>query len=799
MTIGSRSAVEMIKKFFETLELNTILRRLADNCVSEPAKEMARRLIPSFNKEEVHSMLEETSAAVQMTIQKGPPSFYGVNDVSFSLQRAAMGGCMTSKELLEVAKLLQATRITKNYISDEKLKNSCIDHYFNALRENKYLEERIFTCILSENEIADNASQELADIRRKIRVESANIRSSLQKIISSPSYAKYLQESIITSRSGRFVVPVKIEYKNEIPGLVHDISSSGMTVFIEPNAAVRSNNELKELYSKENNEIDRIMRKLSGECAEHEMEILSNLNLLISLDFIFGKAKLSYNYCGTKALYADRGIILKRARHPLLDPSKAVPVDIVFGDEFNTLIITGPNTGGKTVTLKTIGLLALMNQCGLFVPADEQSVLPIFTNIMADIGDEQSIEQNLSTFSSHMMNIVAILKDCDENSLVLFDELGAGTDPVEGAALAISIIEAARNKGATVAATTHFAELKVYALNNEKVQNASCEFDVETLSPTYHIVMGMPGKSNAFSIARKLGLDSEVILDAESRVASSEKNFEDTISRLNDIRSSLESEKIEIAQKLRNINENEKKSARLRAELEVRLEKSELKAKRDAQRIIDEARNAAEEVYRELDKLKNRTEQDLEYEELNRERNLLRSKLNMAENSLRVISDNHENEALVSSRPAAAGDMVLIKSMNKKAEVLSVAKDGTLQLLAGIIHINASQEDVYLLEEERPTTKPAAIISGSRLRSETLSDSIDLRGMDSTEAVFAAEQYLDSAVLAKYERVTIIHGKGTGVLRSAIHAMLKKNKAVKSYRLGMFGEGETGVTIVELK
>ena len=789
----------MDSKYFETLELNTILRRLADCCVSEPAKEKAIRMQPSFRKEEVRLMLAETSAAVKMIVLKGAPSFSGVKDISYSLQRASMGGCLSTSELLDIARLLQTARISKKYILDEKYAGSCLDCYFHALVGNKYVEERIFSCILGEDEIADNASPELADIRRKIRAESANIRNSLQKIISSPSYSKFLQDPIVTTRSGRFVVPVKIEYKNEIPGLVHDMSSSGMTVFIEPNAAVKSNNELKELYSREKNEIERILISLSVKCAEHEMDILSDLKNLVTLDFVFGKAKLSYQYRGSEARSEETGILLKRARHPLLDPARAVPVDIMLGDTFDTLIITGPNTGGKTVTLKTIGLLALMNQCGLHIPADDQSNLPVFSKVMADIGDEQSIEQNLSTFSSHMRNIVSILNDCDERSLVLFDELGAGTDPVEGAALAISIIEAARDRGAVIAATTHFAELKVYALNSEKVQNASCEFDVETLSPTYHIVMGLPGKSNAFAIARKLGLASDVIEDASARVASSEKNFEDTISRLNDIRIKLESEKNEISQKLRQISENERKSARIRAELEVKLEKSDLKAKREAQRILDEARNAAEDVFSELDELKKRADADEETEAINRDRNILRAKLNKAAEKISIAAEHSESENLVSSRSVKAGDMVLIKSMNKKAEVISVSKDGNVQLRAGIININASQDELYLLEDEMPGKQSSVVSTGSRLRSETMSTSIDLRGMESSEAVYVTEQFLDNAVLAKLEKVTIIHGKGTGALRKAIHDMLKRNKLVKSFRLGVFGEGETGVTIVELK
>ena len=789
----------MNNKNFETLELNTMLRRLSDFCVSEPAKEKALRLLPSENRNEVHLMLAETSAAVNMIVLKGAPSFYGIKDVSLSLQRAGMGGILSTLELLDIARLLQSARIAKSYIADDKSGGSCLDGYFNSLCINKYLEERIFSCIISEDEIADSASPELADIRRKIRTESANIRNSLQKIISSPSYAKYLQEPIITTRSGRFVVPVKIEYKNEIPGLVHDMSSSGMTVFIEPNAAVKSNNELRELHLREKNEIEKILRSLSAECSEHETDIISDLDLLVILDFIFAKAKLSYQYRGTEAQCEDKGIVLKRARHPLLDPSKAVPIDVILGNEIDTLIITGPNTGGKTVTLKTIGLLALMNQCGLHIPADDQSNLPVFSNIMADIGDEQSIEQNLSTFSSHMKNIVNILNECDDRSLVLFDELGAGTDPVEGAALAISIIESAMKKGATIAATTHFAELKVYALNNENVMNASCEFNVDTLSPTYRLVMGLPGKSNAFAIASKLGLSIEVIDDAAARVASSEKNFEETISRLNDIRQELESEKSEIEKKLKQIAENEKKSAKMRAELEVRLEKSDIKAKRDAQRIIEEARAAAEEVYKELDDLRRNTEIQSEADALNREKNILRSKLNLAQEKVNTAVITNENSDPVSARPAREGDIVLIRSMNKKAEVIHAEKDGSLQLRAGIININATQSDVYLLEEEKVVKKQAAVSTGSSLRSETLSSSIDLRGMESAEAVYVAEQYLDNAVLAKLDKVTLIHGKGTGALRKAIHSMLKTNKLVRSFRLGVFGEGETGVTIVELK
>ena len=786
------------KKYLETLELDAVLRKLAEYCVCDKAKEMALSLTPSVSSAEVRRLLAETSAALNMLIYKGSPSLFRIQDISFSIHRATMSGVLNTLELLNIAKVLQAARVLKNYRTDDKMSGSCLDPFFHALHGNRFLEERITDSILGEDEIADTASPELASIRKRIRSESQNIRASLQKIISSPAYSRALQEQLITTRNGRFVVPVKIEYKNDIPGLIHDVSSSGMTVFVEPSAVVRSNNELRELYSAEKNEIERILAELSAECASHESDILSDFQLIVHLDFIFSKAKLSAVMKAVAAESEAKGIILRHARHPLLDPARTVPTDIILGAEFDTLIITGPNTGGKTVALKTIGLLALMNQCGLHVPADSGTNLPVFSHIMADIGDEQSIEQNLSTFSSHMKNIVEILEECDENSLILFDELGAGTDPTEGAALAVSIIEAAREKGAFIAATTHYSELKVYAINHDRIQNASCEFDINTLSPTFRIIMGIPGKSNAFAIARKLGLSEEIILDASERLHSSDVSLEDTITKLDEIRIRLEEDKESEARKLRTIEENEKKSARLRAELEVRLEKSELKAKREAERILQEAKSAAEEVFAELDAMKNAADALDDVNRINEERNKLRARLRNAGENIRPVLMNESDEPMISSRKVRPGDVVLIRSINSKAEVLSVSKDGELSLKAGIMTVTAKEDYVFLLEnEKKKEAKPVS--SGTALRSAGMSSSIDLRGMESAEAVYVAEQYLDSAVMAKLNTVTIIHGKGTGALRAAIHSMLKKNKLVKSFRLGLFGEGETGVTIVELK
>ena len=791
--------MEFYEKSLNMLELPAVLRMLADEAVSDGAKEAAMQLKPSTEKAEVRRRLDETTAAKSMMVVNGSPSFSGIKDVRPSLSRADLGGTLNTRELLDIARVLQCSRLVRAYVSGDRHEKTCIDFLFTALRANKFLEEKISSSIIGEDEIADGASSELSNIRRKIRATGARVRDTLQKIISSPSYAKVLQEPIITMRSDRFVVPVKAECKGAVQGLVHDISASGATLFIEPMAVVKANNELRELAAKEKTEIERILAELSADCAEYADDISSNCNLLTQLDLIFAKAKLSYKLDCQAPELREKGLVLRRARHPLLDRAKAVPISLELGVDFDTLVITGPNTGGKTVSLKTIGLLSLMAQCGLHIPADDGSGVPVYSSVLADIGDEQSIEQNLSTFSAHMTNIVNIIKECDENSLLLFDELGAGTDPAEGAALAIAIIEYARKIGANVAATTHYAELKVYASTESGIQNASCEFDVETLRPTYRLLVGIPGKSNAFAISKRLGLDSEIIEDARRRVGSENVNFEAMLEKLEQTRLMLERDRDEAAKKLREAEENAKKASFLRAELAVRLEKADEKSRREAELIIADARRTAEETFAELDAMRRRINDEQEAQAVNEARSELRRRLNASESKLRTAPARKEESDKTPTREARAGDTVEILSMGVKAEVLSVNPDGSLDLKAGIMNVKAKQSEVRVLEGQTAKKRVSVSSGGSALRSHAVASEIDLRGMESLEAVNAAEMYIDNAVMGKLKTVRIIHGKGTGALRAAIQQMLKRNKLVKSYRLGRYGEGESGVTIVELK
>lgn len=791
--------MSFFEKSLTTLELPAVLEMLAAEAVGDTAKEQARELTPSTDAATVRRRQEETSAAKTMMVVRGSPSFSGVKDVRASLARADLGGALNTRELLDIARVLQCARLVRGYIAEDSVGKTPIDHLFYALHANKFLEEKITNSISSEDEIADGASPELANIRRQMRAAAARARDSLQKLISSPSYAKVLQEPIITMRQDRYVVPVKAEHKGAVPGLVHDISASGATLFIEPMAAVKANNELRELSAKEKLEIERILAELSADCAEHRDDISSDFEILVRLDLIFAKAKLSYKLNCQSPSMEGKGIVLRRARHPLLDQAKAVPISLELGESFDTLVITGPNTGGKTVSIKTIGLLAAMNQCGLHIPADDGSNLPVFSHILADIGDEQSIEQNLSTFSAHMSNIVNIISECDENSLILFDELGAGTDPTEGAALAVAIIEYCRKKGAIIAATTHYAELKVYATNEAGVQNASCEFDVETLRPTYHLLVGIPGKSNAFAISRRLGLGEDIIEDAKNRVSSDSASFEATIEKLEQTRLLLEKDRNEAAAKLREAQENAKKAAFLKAELEVRLDKADIKSRREAERIIQEARSTAEEVFRELDDMRKKANEQEDVQKINEARSQLRRKLNLSEQALKK-DDVEKLPEQKSSRPIRVGDTVQIKSMGVKATVLSISSDRVLSLRAGIMNVSAKEDEVLLLEgQSAAKVKSSPKASPSQLRTASVPSEIDIRGMESLEGVLAAERYIDSAVMGKLKTVTIIHGKGTGALRAAVQQMLKKNKSVKSFRLGRFGEGEAGVTVVELK
>ena len=789
--------MNLYEKSCNTLELPAVLELLAAEASSDAAKERCRALTPADSRTDVLRRLEETGAAKQMMVLRGSPSFSGVKDVRGQLARADMSGVLNTRELLEIAALLQCARRVRAYGEGAEADGGPLGSLFRAISTNRYLEERITTAIVGEDEIADAASPELADIRRKLRVANAKVREALQKIISSPTYSKALQEPIITTRSDRFVVPVKADHKAAVPGLVHDISASGATVFVEPMAAVKANNEIRELRAKERQEIERILAELSAECASFRESIEQDLSALISLDVIFAKAKLSYQMDADAPEISQRELVLRRARHPLLPKGSAVPIDVRLGTEFDTLVITGPNTGGKTVSIKTMGLLSVMALCGLHIPAADGSSVPVFDKVLADIGDEQSIEQSLSTFSAHMTNIVGILADCGENSLLLFDELGAGTDPTEGAALAIAIIERARSAGAMIAATTHYAELKVYATTEKGVQNASCEFDVETLRPTYRLLIGIPGKSNAFAISRRLGLPEDVIEDAKKRVNAESASMEEVLEKLEYQRQLLEKDKLETSKKLREAEENAKQSAKLKAELSVRFEKAELKTRREAQQILDDARRQAEAVFDELDRIRKLEAKNKDHQEVNEARAALRRSMNAADETLAERFDVQEEDE-VSARPVEVGDTVRIKSMGVKATVLSIAPDRTLQLQAGIMKVSAREDEVLLLNEAKTEVRVAER-SAAALRSASVPTSVDLRGMTSDEAILVMERYLDSAVMAKLKQVTVIHGKGTGALRQAVQNELKRNRQVKSFRIGNFGEGEMGVTVVELR
>ena len=789
---------DLFEKSMETLELPRVLSLLADQAVTEEGKERARRLRPETDPAEVALRLKETTAAVNKMVLRGSPSFSGVKPVAGSLQRADMGGSLNTRELLDIAGVLAAARSAKEYGESDGEEKSPIDVLFHSLHPNRFLEDKITGSIVGDGELADSASPELASIRRHIRATESKVRDILQKIISS-SQAKYLQESIITQRSGRYVVPVKSEFKNEIPGLVHDLSGSGSTFFIEPMGVVKANNELRELQAKEEKEIDRILAELSAEAASFREDITLNYDLLIRLDSIFARGKLSARMGAMEPGLSAKSLCLRRARHPLLPPKTAVANDLSLGEKFDTLVITGPNTGGKTVTLKTIGLLTLMAQCGLHIPAGDGSTIRVCQRVLADIGDEQSIAQSLSTFSSHMSNIVGMLAETDGETLVLFDELGGGTDPVEGAALAAAIIEHARSLGALVAATTHYAELKVYAMTTPGVENASCEFDVETLAPTYRLLVGIPGKSNAFAISLRLGLPQEIIQQAAARVSAENVRFEDVLTKLDQQRQEMEKEQRQAAQLRLEMEQAAAKAQEYRDSLQKEKEKNEARAKAEARAILDEARRTADEVFRELGDMRKKAQKEQDWQAVNDQRAGLRHRLNEAEDKLGVREKAAPPPML---RPAQKGDTVTILKTGTQGTVLSVNKDGVLQLQAGILRITAKQEEVRVVEGETQTQKAARQYiqrTEHKLRSLGAKAEVDLRGMTTDEAEMTLSQFLDRAIMGNLTQVTVIHGKGTGAVRKAVHTYLKRCKGVASFRLGRYGEGEDGVTIVALK
>ena len=788
---------EQYQKSLTKLELDKVLALLADHASSPAAKERCLAVRPLDDAEDIRLLQAQTSAACKLITLKGSPSFGGIVDVGASLSRADRGGCLSPEELLRVATVLKAARTAKEYAEGDAVESG-LDIFFRQLTPNKFFEERIFTSILSKDEIADAASSELASIRRKIRQQSSKIRESLQKIITSPTYAKILQEPIVTIRSDRFVVPVKAECKSQLPGLVHDVSSSGSTFFIEPMSAVNGNNELRELFVAERKEIERILAELSAEAAARQESINLNYEMLVTLDCIFARAKLSFAMHGIEpVIRTDGKLELKRARHPLIDAKKVVPVSLSLGVDFDTMVITGPNTGGKTVTLKTIGLLTLMAECGLHIPADDGSSIAIFETVLADIGDEQSIEQSLSTFSSHMRNIVEILQVCDRDSLILFDELCAGTDPAEGAALAIALIEFCRKCGAKVATTTHYAELKLYAMRTAGVINASCEFNVETLQPTYRLLIGIPGKSNAFAISRRLGLDEKIIEDAHSMVSQNDVNFEDVLTQLEQQRQQMEQAKVE-AERLRMETEKQKeKSDEYYAQIKAERDKAVQQARKEAQYIIEDARRTANNVYEELKQLRKQAKDGAFVEGSNEKQAALRRSLNEAEGKLREKQEVRQRPA--ASRAIRVGDTVELLKFGSKATVLAINKDGSYQLQAGIMKVNAKPDEVYLLENETQAKAKKLMEGKVRDLKSAAQPELDIRGMAVDEALPVLDNFLDAAYMGNLPNARIIHGKGTGVLRKAVQDELRRCKYVKSFRLGVYGEGEDGVTIAEFK
>ncbi len=780
------------------LELDQVLAMLSQYAGSQEAKNACLNLMPTSDLDDVRHMLVETSDASDLCFRKGNPSFTSVYDVTADLERAYRGGSLHPKDLLRIAGVLRCTRNIRGYISEDD-PATVLDPLFYALTPNKYLEDKIFGAILSEEEIADNASPTLADIRRHMRIQSAKVKDGLQKIITSPAYSKFLRDPIITLRGGRYVVPVKSEHKADIPGLVHDVSATGSTYFIEPMSAVNANNALRELELQEQKEIERILAELSAEVAGHRDSISLNVQMLVKLDVIFAKAKLAYHMKAWAPEMNDKGYIdLKKARHPLIDPKKAVPISLHIGKDFDSMIITGPNTGGKTVTLKTVGLLTLMAECGLHVPAGEGSTLSTFDAILADIGDEQSIAQSLSTFSSHMRTIVDVVAQCDDRTLVLFDELGAGTDPAEGAALAMALIEFCRKMGSRVLATTHYAELKMYAMRTAGVINASCEFDVETLQPTYKLLIGIPGKSNAFAISRKLGLSDEILKEAADLVGKNDKDFEDVLSQLESQRQQMESARLE-AEKLRQQTEKIKKeSERYSEQLEKEKEKAMEAARREAQQIIEDARAVATAAAEELKALRKQLTESGDAAMLNQRQTEIRRSLNEAQDKLRVARPAQNKPE--PTRSILVGDTVELLKLGTKASVVAINKDGTYQLQAGILKMTAKADEIYLLEQDNPyKQKGRPAHSGRQMQTNAMSSEVDLRGMDTVEAICALSLYIDVAFRSNLSSVRIIHGKGTGALRNAVHQELKKMRNVKSYRLGVYGEGEDGVTIAELR
>ncbi len=789
----------MNKKALQTLEYHKIIDMLAECATSASGKTLCQNLTPSVSLAEIQLAQQQTSDALTRIYQKGSLSFSGIHNLGASLKRLEVGGALSIGEFLKIASLLEVAKRAKAYARSERedAKADSLDSYFSRLEPLSPLLDEIRRCILSEDEIADDASSTLKNIRRSIKNTNEKIRSQMNDLLN--SNRTHLQDAVITMRGGRYCLPVKAESKGQVPGMIHDQSSTGSTLFIEPMAIVKLNNDLKELYLKEQEEIEVILANLSSLTGEYVSCLQDDYEILTELDFIFAKGSLARNYNGTAPIFnEEHRLRIRKGRHPLLDSRKVVPIDIHLGDEFDLLIVTGPNTGGKTVSLKTVGLFTLMGQAGLHIPANDRSELSIFEEVFADIGDEQSIEQNLSTFSSHMTNITSILNQVNGNSLVLFDELCAGTDPTEGAALAISILSRLHDYGVRTMATTHYSELKVFALSTPGVENASCEFSVETLSPTYRLLIGIPGKSNAFAISGKLGLPADIIEDAKNRMTEQDENFEDLISDLEASRITIENERLEAEQYKKEIEALKSRLEEKRERLDSQREKIIRQAHEDAHAILREAKEVADQTIKNFHKYGQGTASAKEMEQ---ERSKLRGKMNDLEKNMTMKQKEVSNHKI--PKNLRIGDSVKVLSMNLKGTVHTLPNDkGDLYVQMGILRSLVNIKDLALIEDAPAFGNKKKSTGAGKLKmskSASISTEINLIGKTTDEAVALLDKYLDDAYLAHMPSVRVVHGKGTGALRKAVHGHLKRLKYVDSFRLGEFGEGDSGVTIVTFK
>lgn len=789
-----------LDRHLKALELDKVLERLAGYTACDDAREAALSLRPAKSEDEQRERMQLTFDAYTLEARHGTPSFGGMRNVAHQLRKAETGGTLSMGELLDIASLLRAVRSVAEWSQDAaEIEEMSISQYFAQLVPNKYFEELITSSILSEDEMADSASPQLADIRRKIRSASSGIKDKLDSMIHQASVVKYLQDPIVTIRDGRYVIPVKAEYKSSVSGIVHDTSASGATLFIEPMAVVEMNNQIRVLQNAEKAEIERILAGLSAQAGEFADSIISSYNSLVKLNVIFSAANLAYDMKAIRPEINNRGrIMLKRARHPLIDKERVVPVTVGLGIDYDTLVITGPNTGGKTVTLKTIGLLTVMAMCGLMIPADDESEVSFFENVLVDIGDEQSIEQSLSTFSSHMTNIINIISLSTRRSLVLLDELGAGTDPAEGAALAVSVLEYIKGVGSKTAATTHYAELKSYALDTERVGNASCEFDVNTLKPTYRLLIGVPGRSNAFAISERLGLPPEIVGHARSLISEEDKRFDRVVQALESARSEAEKEQSRAHELRRELEDMQSDYDSRRRELEKEREKIIASARDEARNIVDKAKNEAMNLLDELEELKKREAPAADM--LRAARAAVKSGIGKLEDAADPVT-GQISEKYTLPRALKPGDSVVIADIGKNGIVLDAPEKEKWALVqAGIMKMRVPLDNLRLTEAKNKQASPRSASRGKRAEvTKTSNMELDIRGQTVEDAILDMDRFIDSCVLSGFTTVTIIHGKGTGALRTGVTKYLRTNKHVKSFRLGTYGEGESGVTVVELK